>query len=434
MTINCPNNFTPRPYQIDTYNSISKGYKRVYMIWHRRAGKDKVCVSILAKEMLKRVGAYYYIFPLYTQGKKALWKNRDKDGFRTIEHIPKELWKNVNSTEMSIELTNGSIFQVLGSENIDSLVGTNPVGIVLSEWALQDPQTLDYLEPIVAENDGFIIFNTTPRGDNHASRLWKIAQDKKDRWFTSLQTVDDTGVISGDDLVQIRQESIARYGTDAMFRQEYYCSFDTPVTGAVYGAWLNANRFGNYSYNEQLPVYTAWDLGASDTTAIWFYQMDGNNLYFIDHYETFNAGMKHFVEILRQKNYNYAKHYLPHDANARRLTAGEEAKTIVQMLSDLGLRDIEVLKPTSIMGGIEEVRSTLSRCFFDSVKCERGILALKEYSYDYSEKNQIYSATPKHDWSSHSADAFRYAIMGSKREINEFFDPNLFVENTFSTF
>ena len=168
MQITIPHLFQPREYQLPIFKAIDNGYKRIIQVWHRRAGKEKTDINIVAKKIFERVGAYYYIFPTYNQGKKILWNGADKEGTRFLDHFPEATRKRNVGNEMFIEFKNGSTFQVVGSDNIDSIVGTNPLGVVFSEYSLQDPQAWDYIRPILAENDGWAIFNFTPRGDNHA--------------------------------------------------------------------------------------------------------------------------------------------------------------------------------------------------------------------------------------------------------------------------
>jgi len=216
-----PYNYTPRKYQIDLYNCIPNGYKRAVAIWHRRAGKDKTLINIIAREAVKRVGLYHYVFPFYAQGRKILWQGMDKDGFKFLDHIPGKIRARILNQEMFIELVNGSVIQVVGSDNIDTIVGTNPVGAVFSEYSLQDPKAWDFYRPIFRENEGWAIFNYTPRGYNHGYEMYHSAL-KNSEWFSQLLTVDDTGVLTAEDVESERQAGMP----ENMIRQEFYCSFE----------------------------------------------------------------------------------------------------------------------------------------------------------------------------------------------------------------
>jgi hypothetical protein len=175
------------------------------MVWHRRAWKDKACFNIMVKKAVENVGIYYYVFPTYSQWKKAVWDWIDKDWWKTLKHIPDAIIKRKNDTEMKVELTNGSIIQIVGSDNVDSIVWTNPIGIIFSEYSLQNPTAWDFLRPILAENWWWAIFNFTPRWDNHAKELLDMAQ-WNDKWLVSIQTVDDTHAISPETLEAERKE------------------------------------------------------------------------------------------------------------------------------------------------------------------------------------------------------------------------------------
>lgn len=199
QTITLPYNFTPRDYQKPLFRAIDSGFKRAVVIWHRRAGKDKSLINIISKKAMERVGTYYYLFPTYKQGKKIIWNGMDKDGFKFINHIPEAIVKRKDSTDMLVELINGSIIQIVGTDNIDSIVGTNPVGCVFSEYALQDPTAWSFLRPILQENGGFAIFNYTPRGDNHGKTLYEAAL-KRENWYVELRKADETGVFTKEQL------------------------------------------------------------------------------------------------------------------------------------------------------------------------------------------------------------------------------------------
>lgn len=227
MKLVVPYNYTPRPYQIPLLRALDSGVKRAISIWHRRAGKDKTLINLCAKKMLERVGSYYYFFPTYAQGKKVIWDGMDKTGFPFLNHFPKELLAGVpNSTEMKLRFKNGSVFQVVGSDNIDSIMGTNPVGCVYSEFSLQDPTGADYMSPILMENGGWEVYNTTPRGKNHAYRLYMMAKDNPE-WFSEILTVNDTGVITPE-MIQAERE---RGRSEEFIQQEYFCfPPDAPIT------------------------------------------------------------------------------------------------------------------------------------------------------------------------------------------------------------
>lgn len=449
--IQAPANFRPRDYQVPILEAFDRGYRFIDIVMHRRAGKDKTCMAILSKAMLQRSGGYYYVFPEFNQGRKALWDNMDNDGFRTLKHIPEELWTSINSQQMKLELKNGSYLQVVGSDNVDSIVGSNPLGLVFSEWSLQDPRVLAYLEPIIEANHGFEIFNYTPRGNNHAKKFHEEAKREmesgsKDWWSTTVN-VDDTGIFNKEQLEGIRQKTINRYGDDALFQQEYYCSFDSPIIGAYYALQYklaqSEGRIERLGHNPDLMVYTAWDLGATDNTVIIFFQKPGDGrINIIDHYEMYGAGMAHFRDVLNSKPYNYAIHYLPHDGRNKQQGKEEVVITRAMILEEMvskgemrGRVDIvDQQGKYGIMDGIQRVRAMFYRFHFDEERCDRLLKCIKEYhakqkktKYNDDDDTQVRGVMPDHDhWSSHSADALRMLAVSYEEEVEEVEDPNVY--------
>jgi hypothetical protein len=239
VNLTIPFNFRPRLYQLPLLRAMDEGKRRAVICWHRRSGKDKTLLNLAAKKMLERVGAYFYFFPTYQQGKKVIWQGADKDGFRFLDHFPKQIVKSVNETDMRVELVNGSSLQIIGTDKIDSIVGTNPVGCVFSEFSLQDPKAWEFIRPILAENGGWAVFNFTPRGKNHA---WKILQQAKEdpSWFWQVLTVEDTQAIDAQTLLDERREM-----PGDLYEQEYLCRF-------VDGAGQFFRRIRESTYNVDL--------------------------------------------------------------------------------------------------------------------------------------------------------------------------------------
>lgn len=407
MKIEIPYHFTPRDYQLPIFKAIDNGVKRIIMVWHRRAWKDKACFNVIVKKAMEIVGIYYYVFPTYSQGKKAVRDGIDKDGWKTIKHIPDQVVSRKNDTEMKIELINGSIIQIIWSDNVDSIVWTNPIWIVFSEYSLQSPVVWDFLRPILAENGGRAIFNFTPRWDNHAKELLDMAKEN-DQWLVSIQTVEDTKAISDEVLNAERQEIIQKNGNDAIFQQEYYCSFDAWINGSYYAEILsqleNNWQRTKVPYDPALDVYTVRDLGINDSTAIWFFQIMWREIRVIDHYENNWEWLSHYVGILKEKGYRYWTVWLPHDAQARSL---QTWKTVEEKMYEYGFNDVQIVPKLSVLDWINSARAILPRCYFDKEKTERGRKCLKNYHKEFDEKRTSFK-WPEHDRSSHSSDAFRY--------------------------
>jgi hypothetical protein len=231
--IEIPHNFSYREYQKLVRNFLRNGGKRAIICWHRRAGKDKTMFNILVEFALRKKGGYVYVFETYSQGKKVIWDSIDSDGKKFIDHIPERLIAKKNEQEMKITLANGSFIQILGSENINSLRGISPAGIVFSEYAFQNPMAWQVLAPILAQNDGWALFNSTPNGENHFFRLLETAKLSSD-WFTQVLTIDDTHVVSQEYIDSQRAEGMP----EEMIKQEYYCSFGVGAVGSYYSKYI----------------------------------------------------------------------------------------------------------------------------------------------------------------------------------------------------
>lgn len=378
-------------------------------VWHRRSGKEKTFINVCAKKMFERKGTYYYIFPTYTQAKKVLWDGLDRDGFPFMGHFPKEVVKKKNESELRIEVVNGSAIQLIGSDNIDSVVGTNPVGCVFSEFALQDPKAWDYMRPILRENGGWAVFDYTPRGKNHGYALYQMAKSNPD-WFAQILTIDDTQALSQRDIDAERREGMS----EELIQQEFYCSFEGVAFGAYFGKQMQQaekdGRIGKVPFETGVGVETWWDLGIGDSTAIWFTQSVGREIRVIDYYEASGEGFPHYAKKLQEKPYVYSVHHAPHDIEVRELGNGRSRK---ETAASLGIA-FQVVPNLPIDDGIEAARTLLGRCWFDREKCERGLNALASYHKAYDDKLKDWKSYPQHDWSSHAADAFRYLSVGHK--------------------
>jgi hypothetical protein len=242
MDFELPHNFECRAYQNDLFRYMDfDGFnkKRAFLCWHRRSGKDKTCWNYMVKEATRVVGNYFYFFPTYNQGRKALWDGKDRDGFKMLDHIPKGLIKHIRNDEMKVTLVNDSIIQIVGTDNYDSIMGSGPKGVVFSEFSLQDPQAWDYVSPMLIENDGWAVFNCTPRGRNHAYILYDKVKNNEN-WYVSLLTIHNTIQEDGSPFVSsdMIQAEIDRGMSDALIQQEYFCSWDAMLEDCYFGDTL----------------------------------------------------------------------------------------------------------------------------------------------------------------------------------------------------
>lgn len=396
--------FKPRDYQKPIFDAIeNKGYRRVLAILPRRAGKDVTAFNLAIRYALKKICVIYYIFPTYAQGKKVIFDSITNEGKRILDYIPREIIQSTNSQEMKIRLINGSLIQVVGSDNYDNLMGTNPSLCIFSEYALQDPRAYQYIRPILTANDGVALFLSTPRGKNHLWELYQIARESPD-WFCYKLTIDDTQHISLYEIEKERHEGIM---SEDLIQQEYYTSFDMGIEGSYYAKYIDRMRvkgqIGDVPWENGFKVYTCWDLGVRDSTTILFYQVIGQSVRIIDSYENSKVGLDHYVKVIEQKPYVYGKHIAPHDIKVREFGSG---MTRWEKAKQLGIT-FTIAPDVSIEDGIEAVRSALSKIWIDS-RCTQFIKAIENYRQEYDIKKKVYKSHPLHDWSSHWADCLRY--------------------------
>lgn len=399
------------------------GGKRAVAIWPRRHGKDDLALHYTACAAHERVGVYWHLLPQQNQARKAIWDavNPHTGRRRIDDAFPQELRETTREQDMLIRFKTGSTWQVIGSDNYDALVGTPPIGVVFSEWALSNPQAWSLIRPILLENGGWSMFITTPRGRNHAHRMFQMAEQSDD-WFAERLTSDTTGVFTPEALATERAELISERGEsdgEAIFDQEYMTSWSAALPGAYYAKLIDKaeaeGRIGFVPYNPQKQVHTAWDLGRNDATVIWFAQDNGSGYDLIDYYANTSVGIDHYVKVVRDKGYVYGEHLLPHDAENEQLVS--TTGSIRDTAASLGLMNIRVVPRTkSVANDINEVRQVIPVCRFDKDRCEKGLDAMRSYRRIWDEKLKSYRDTPLHDWASDPADAFRTLAVGKPRD------------------
>jgi hypothetical protein len=422
-----PNNWQPRDYQLPVWKYLCNGGMRACLIWHRRSGKDDLALNWAAVASQRRVGDYWHMLPEQSQARKAIWDAvSPHTGERRIDQaFPPDMRARTRDADMMIRFNNGSTWRLVGSDNYNSLVGSTPAGIVFSEWALADPRAGAFLRPILAESKGWSIYITTPRGANHARTTYELAKSDPS-WFAQILAVDDTSVFTPETLAIELREYQKLYGVDdgrALFDQEYHCSFEGAFVGSYFGAYLTRatrdGRIGRIPIDRTLPVHTAWDLGVSDSTAIWFIQRSGREFRIIDYHEGSGVGLDEYVQILAEKQkqhrWVWGKHYFPHDVAHREL--GNHGRSRIDTLKALGITPV-VVPQSNVNDGINAVRQLLDQCWIDEGRCERGLNALRSYRREWSDKLQTFRDAPLHDAASHGADALRTFACGW-REITD---------------
>jgi phage terminase large subunit len=414
-----------------SWRYLAGGGKHCEMVHHRRAGKDDLSLHWTAVSAFQKVGNYWHMLPKANQARKALWEavNPHSGKRRIDEAFPKEIRASVNDHEMMIRFVNGSTWQVVGSDNFDSLVGSPPIGLVFSEWALCDPSSWAYLMPVIEENGGWVIFNTTPRGRNHAFRSVREAM-RDPMMFGEILSAESTNVFTEDQLRRIKNNLIANYGPDygaSLYEQEYLCSFDAANLGAILGRWLvraqTQGRIRDGVFDpEGAGVEISSDIGFRDTAAWWYWQPRSDGFGLV-HYDS-DSGLE-AKEWIKRLKADVAKHkfklsriWLPHDAKAK--TFATSHSPMEQFLEAFGSDIVRVVPRSDKFDRINAARTVIEKCWFENEGTREGRDALAEWKFVYDEERKEFSKEPDHSWASHGSDAFSYGCqVMQQRELEE---------------
>ena len=326
-----------------------------------------------------------------------------------------------NESELRADFPNGARLRLFGADNYDSMRGLYFDAVVLDEPA-DFPVSAwpTVIRPALSDRKGKATFIGTPKGKNDFWETYHNAQTDPN-WFCAMHKASETHILDEEELA----EALRTMGEDR-YAQEFECSFEAAIQGAYYGTEMKRvteeGRIMRVPYDRALGVITAWDLGVGDSTAIWFAQVVGSGAEFriIDYYENSGVGLDHYARVLQDKGYIYDSHILPHDVQVKELGTG---KSRLETLDALGIRPVEVAPKLMVDDGIQAVRSMLDKCYFDAERCDRGIEALRQYQRDFDEKGKTWRGRPKHDWTSHGADAMRYLAVGYRPTATNWGEP-----------
>lgn len=354
------------------------------------------------------------IFPTKDQGYKAFWQNVENDGFKTIEHVPKQLKSGEGNTKdnMFFTLHNGSTFSLLGASDPEALRGANAKLYILSEFVDIDSEVLNIIRPIVAVNGGQIIIQSTPKLDGISGGMFKTLFDAaktNPKQYSSYITADR--YLSAEELEEVRQEYIVQNGSDWKFRQEMLLDWGAASATSYYGDIISKmekdGRIGIHPYNNKYPVFTSWDLGGgADSTAIVWWQYYNKELHFIDAYETHVIGDAAIVRFVQSKPYNHAWHFIPHDGAKR----DSDAVARIQKLRELGLVNASLLTRSSVEEGIKRVIEHLinEKTTINKPTMSWAVDKMKKYQRKFNPLTGDYEG-PDHKTESHLNDSIRYA-------------------------
>jgi len=430
--ISLPNNWQPRPAQMAAWSYMENGGRHAELIWHRRFGKDEVALHRTACAAFERYANYWHMLPEYSQARKAIWEavNPHSGKRRIDEAFPDAIRAGIDNTKMQLRLKGGSSWQVVGSDNPDSLVGSTPAGIVYSEWALSNPNARAYLRPIITENNGWQYFITTPRGRNHAYSTYTAARRNMlagEDSFAQILDIHDTGVMTPEQIAKELRDYIDDFGEDygrSKFEQEYLCSFEAAILGAILARTLGiSEKEGRISDDVVFdpwgaPIEVTCDIGRRDTATWWFWQPMVGGYQIIDHDAGWGIDAEEWVVRLKTKLRQYetasgrpalGRIWLPHDARAKTFSA--KRTTVEIFLEAFGSDHVAMTPRSSIADRVNAARVLTPRVKFAETKCAKGLDALRSWRYEYDEEKKIFSSDPLHDWSSHDGDGYSYGCL-----------------------
>ena len=325
-------------------------------------------------------------------------------------------------TEETLRNRNGSEFIFKGLHGNDQDVkSTEGVDICWVEEAQSvSMNSIDVLIPTIRKDGSFLIW--TMNRLTEEDPVWnRIAKNPDERTYVRQVNSNEIELLLSPEVIHEREKM--RKDNPELFEHVWLGQPLTVNTGSVFGKQLaqarEDGRIGSVPYDDALGCYTAWDLGIGDATAIWFFQVTtGGEIHFIDHYESSGEDLGHYISVIQNKPYQYNKHFLPHDANARELQTN---MTRADFFRNRGINNVEVLRPTKFTLGTDDIslvaRPKFSKCWFDEKKCQRGLECLRAYHYEYDDKNKLLKDKPCHDWSSHSSSAFIYAMMAETEQV-----------------
>jgi phage terminase large subunit len=382
------------------------------LVCHRRAGKTVATIADIIRRAVmekKENARYAYIAPFYAQAKNIAWDYLLRFAEPSIV--------KANQSELWVELVNGAKIRLFGADNPDALRGLYLDGVVLDEYADMKPRLWgEIVRPLLTDRQGWATFIGTPKGHNAFYDIYNEAQ-KNSNWYVKTLRADQSGLLPETELLDAQATM-----SDNQYEQEFLCSFEAAILGAFYGQEMrritDLERITTVDYDPMFPCHTAWDLGFNDSTSIWWFQVVYGEIRVLDHHSSNGQAIPFYTMLLDQKEdefgYKYGYHYLPHDARAKTLASG--GKSIIEQISaKIDIKHLKIVPNLSLQDGIQATRLALTRCWFDN-RCEEGIECLRQYQREWDDDKKVFRDRPKHDWTSHSADAFRYLSIVWKDE------------------
>jgi hypothetical protein len=353
-------------------------------------------------------GRYAYIAPYYSQAKNIAWDY--------LVRFSQPVLRKANQSELWVELINGARIRLYGADSPDGLRGIFLDSVVLDEYADMKPSIWGaVVRPLLTDRKGSATFIGTPKGHNAFWEMYQTAAQNDD-WYVKVLRASQTGILDKEEL-----EDAAKTMTQDQYLQEFECDFESAILGAYFGKEMrqltDQGRITDIEYDPMFPVHTAWDLGYSDDTAIWFFQVVHGEIRCLDYHSSNGHPVAFYAGIIqareKERGYIYGTHWLPHDARAKTLSSN---RSVIEQLGDkIPLKSIKITPNLKLQDGIQASRLALTRTWFDH-KCTDGIECLRQYQREYDEDKKVFRDKPRHDWTSHGADAFRYLALTWKDE------------------
>jgi len=375
----------------------------IFMVAHRRAGKtvalcNKVIRAALENKRTFPPPRYGYIGPSFAQAKDLVWGY-----FKYYTNV----LPNVKITEGDLQVTlpNGALINLYGgAAAYERMRGLYFDGIVADEYPLLNPSMLgSVVRPCLADYQGWAVISGTSNGDDHFHELKKRAEKEIEHWDLYSIPVSETDALLEEEVQEMRKDM-----TSDEFAREMMCSFDAPIEGSYYGEVLNeiqlAGQITGVPYDPNSLVFTCWDLGIDDEMAIWFIQRCGRELHVIDTIQGTGKGLEYYATQIKSKPYAYGAHVVPHDIKARELGTGVSRKEVL----DNVLPNVFICPDHKPEDGISATRAALRMMWFDKVRCEPGLLALRNYHKSPTGKPDKSSRS---NWTTHFSDALRYGCV-----------------------
>jgi len=347
-----------------------------------------------------------YVAPYRSQAKAI--------AFNYLKEFSQPIMASSNESELEVTMVNSARVRLFGADNADAMRGLGLSGVYLDEYGDFRPSVWgNVIRPTLSDTQGWAVFGGTPKGRNQFYDIYDMA-GRNDDWFLLRLPASTSKLLPPGELAAVRAQL-----SEDQYQQEYECSFEAAILGAYYGVEMrilsDSSRICAVSYDKEVPVHTAWDLGYRDDTAIWFYQVIRGEVHLIDYYAVSGADITTIAREILDKPYKYGKHYLPHDARAKTLAAAGRS-VIEQLAEHLHISTLSIVPDLGVQDGIQAVRAVLPRCWFDAEKCRDGIEALRQYQREYDEDKKAFRQVPRHDWCSHPADAFRMLAVAWRQE------------------